>query len=527
MCSAVKRTVSLLAVLALLISFAPRADAAFITFDETAAGALAGLGIIEGDDWLEGAPLTRAEAAVMLARAGGAQALPGSMCAFPDVSGELRGWIAAAAALGIAAGQPDGTFAGGRAVSDRDFCTMLLRMLGYSDAAGDFTWSGAPEFAACLGIGEGSLPQFTRADAAQLLYIALLTRTAGGGPKLIEKLCAAGAIERGALLKTPFAGYADCLKPVYDAPEIFERCSAAVICVTTWKTQKDFAADKPAGTGSGFFIDSDGTALMCYHQLEDCTVIRARTADGREYSVDSVLWYDALRDLAVIKLEKTSVDGRTVRAFPFIPLCSSDALCVGQRVYTISNPLRLYYSMSDGIVAAVDRPDLSEDYPVVQFTAAISSGSSGGPLITAHGEAAGVIMAYYPSGSDLYLAVPAEFASGAELFPGPMTPAEIAAAEGAKKAASTVTAAEKHVTLAVGESRDVVCTFDCPSSVSLTCQVDDPQIASCQWKEFSGKFTVPLTITGETAGETDVRVTYTEGHGNPDAEAVIHVTVTE
>ncbi len=526
MCSAFKRTISLLAVLALLIAVVPCAGAVF-TFDETAAGTLADLGFIDGDGWLGGAPLTRGEAAVMLAKASGAQALPESFCVFSDVYGDSRGWIAAAAALGICAGQPDGTFAPDRAVSDRDFCTMLLRMLGYSDAAGDFTWYGAPEFAALLGIGDGLIESFTRADAAQLLYAALITRTAGGGPKLIEKLCAAGAVDRDALLKTPLAGYADCLKPIYDASEIFERCSAAVICVTSWKTPEDFEADKPASTSSAFFIDSEGTALMCYHQLEDCSVLRAETADGREYSVESVLWYDALRDLAVVKLEKTSVDGLAVRSFPYIPVCDSDALSVGQRIYTISNPLRLYYSMSEGIVAATDRPDLSEDYPVVQFTAAISSGSSGGPLITSHGEAAGVITAYYPAGNDLYLAVPINFATGAELFPVPMTPAEVAETEGAKKAASTITVSDEALTLAVGESRDVVCTFDCPSSVSLTYKIDDAWIVTCEWKEFSGKFTVPITVTGATAGETDVRITYTEGHGNPDAEAVIHVTVTE
>lgn len=525
--NALKRILPLLLALTLLLAAAPLAGAA-ITFDETAAGTLSDLGIVSGgaEAWLSGGAMTREEAAVLLVRASGAAPLPASECGFADVSEEAKGYIATAAALGLCAGQPDGTFAGARAVCCKDFCTMLLRMLGYDDRAGDFTWSSAPAFAASLGLGEGDTAQFTRADAAQLLYAALLTRTKAG-PKLIERLCASGAITREAILKTPLAAYADCLKPVYTAEEIFERCSAAVICITSYSTEEDLADGMPHSTSSGFFIDSEGTALICYHQLEDCRVLRAKTADGREYSVDSVLWYDTLRDLAVIKLEKTCLDGRTVRAFPYIPVGDSDALSPGLRVYAIGGPLSLWYSISEGIVSSQGRLDMADpDYPVLQFTADISSGSSGGPLITCHGEAAGVVMAYYPSGNGLYLAVPINYATGASFFASPMTPAEVYEIEQAKNAASTIWVSDPELTLRVGETKRVEVNFDCPSSVAIAYGLDGYGVVDCRWGEYDSKFSVPIFITAVGEGEATVTLYYANDTGS-DFEATIHVTVVE
>ena len=523
--SCFKKYFAMLLALAMLLAAAPFAGAA-ITFDETAAGTLADLGIVSGgaEEWLSGGALTREDAAVMLVKASGAAPLPASACAFGDVSPEAKGYVATAAALGICAGQPDGTFAGSRAVSCRDFCTMLLRMLGYDDRSGDFAWITAPAFLASLGVGEGDTAVFARADAAQLLYAALLTRTVGG-PKLIERLCASGAISREAILKTPLAAYADCLKPVYTAEEIFERCSAAVLCITSYEDGEHLASGQPYSTSSGFFIDTEGTALICAHQLENCRIMRAKTADGREYSVDAVLWYDTLRDLAVIKLEKTCLDGRTVRAFPCIPVGDSDALSPGMRVYAIGGPLSLWYSLSEGIISSTRRLDMEDpDYPVLQFTSDISSGSSGGPLITCHGEAAGVVMAYYPSGNGLYLAVPINYATGASLFETPMTPAEVYEIEQARKAASTITVSDPELTLEVGETRRVLVTFDCPSTVAIAYALDKPGVVDCNWGDYESKFSVPLFITGTGEGEAVVTVYYARDTGS-DFEATIHVTV--
>lgn len=526
--SVFKKAFLLFLVLALLAATAPFAGAAF-TFDDTAAATLSELGLISADpdEWLSGEALTREEAAVMLTLAVGASALDPSMCAFSDVSAQNRGLIASAVQLGIAAGQPDGSFAGARAVSDRDFCTMLLRILGYSDKQGDFAWSNAPEFAAALGIGSGAVSSFSRADAAQLLYAALLTRTKDGGLKLIEKLCLSGTVTREALLKTPLSGYADCAKPVYDASEIFERCSAAVICLTTYEDIESLNAGKVYSTSSGFFIDPDGTALICYHQIEKSRIVRVKTADGHEYSLDSVLWYDTERDLAVIRLSKTDIYGRTVRAFPYIPLGDSDALAVGAKVFTISNPISLCYSLSDGIVSSVDRIDLEDEYPLIQFTAPISSGSSGGPLINSHAEAAGVVVAYYPSGNSLYLAVPINSVESIQYFSSPMSPDEIYTVESARKNSSTLTVDTAYLSLEVGESADVMVSHDCPGSVSISFSVEDNSIISCAWGSFETKNTVPITVTAKAPGETVVNIFYTDGYGNSDALAQIHVTVSE
>ncbi|MBR6312441.1 MAG: hypothetical protein IKR51_05635, partial [Oscillospiraceae bacterium] len=167
------------------------------------------------------------------------------------------------------------------------------------------------------------------------------------------------------------------------------------------------------------------------------------------------------------------------------------------------------------------------DYPVLQFTADISSGSSGGPLITCHGEAAGVVMAYYPSGNGLYLAVPINYATGASFFSSPMTPAEIADLEAEKRAKATISVEQTELTLKVGETKSVLVTYDCTSTVSISCEPADLGVVMLRWGDFESKFSVPLYITGDGAGETDVRIFYTKGYGNEEAEATIHVTVVE
>lgn len=525
-----KKTIRKITALALVLTICLVLSAgafAYYTFDETAADTLAALGLFSGtgDGYSLEESLTREQAAALIVRLtgreGDAAGAAGS-CAFGDVSYWARGYVALASQLGIIKGREDGSFGGDAAVTDRDFCTMLLRVLGYGD--GDFSWGEAPEFAASLDIGSGSIKSFTRADAVQLIYSALVTRLRGQDVKLIEKLYGGGAISYKQLVSTEFAGYANYGRRTYTAAELYERCAAAVFYVEVYEDSAAFAADQADATGSGFFISGDGTALLCYHEIERMKYARITTLDGRRYVMDTVLWYDSLRDLARVKISGTDTNGSTVRAFPCIPVGDSEALSAGTPVYTITNPLSLTRSVSEGIVSAKGRVTDDPDYPNIQFTAAISPGSSGGPLINACGEVVGIVMGYFSSGNDLYLAVPTKYSVG-DTFVTPMTMEDVYGTEAAKNAMSTIVLSNYNVTVKVGESVKVMCTRDCPGTASLTYSIDNSIIVGAAWGSWETKFNVPITISGLGEGSTDVHITYTQGYGNPSFDAVIHVTV--
>ena len=111
-----------------------------------------------------------------------------------------------------------------------------------------------------------------------------------------------------------------------------------------------------------------------------------------------------------------------------VHLGDSNAMSAGDKVYAIGNPLDLAYSVSDGLVSQVRQ--LSSDLTILQISAPISVGSSGGPLFNQFGEVIGVTTAIVTEGQNINLAVPANY-----LVPMLKQPQTIALAEFAKATA--------------------------------------------------------------------------------------------
>ena len=161
----------------------------------------------------------------------------------------------------------------------------------------------------------------------------------------------------------------------------------------------DGAGGSPAAgmkrSGTGFVVDSDGTILTNAHVVTPGgeAVAKVRVilrGDGLcERRVEgTVLGTDAATDVAVIKID---AHGLRLRA---LPLGDSDAVQVGQRVFAIGNPLDYDFSMSTGIVSAVDRvvrgPKGVCIRGCIQTDAAVNEGDSGGPLIDSAGRVIGL-----------------------------------------------------------------------------------------------------------------------------------------
>lgn len=152
-------------------------------------------------------------------------------------------------------------------------------------------------------------------------------------------------------------------------------------------------------TASGFVIE-DGTVLVTnYHVVAGAYRIVANTSDG-ESSVEAtnILAYDQLADLAILRCSANlGVDA--------LVLGDSDEVQQGAGVYAIGYPLGLANTVSNGIVSSRYFDENETD--ILQITAAISSGSSGGALLNSEGEVIGVTSASYSAGQNLNIAVSA------------------------------------------------------------------------------------------------------------------------
>lgn len=161
------------------------------------------------------------------------------------------------------------------------------------------------------------------------------------------------------------------------------------------------------GSGSGFFVSSDGLIVTNKHVVADeraeYTVI---TKDGTEYGA-KVLARDPSNDIAIIKIEGQD--------FPAVTLGDSDKIRVGETIIAIGNPLGEFEnSVSRGIISGLKRNleagsgrgDSEHLSDIIQVDAAINPGNSGGPLFNLSGEVVGVNVAMAAGAQSIGFSLP-------------------------------------------------------------------------------------------------------------------------
>ena len=161
-----------------------------------------------------------------------------------------------------------------------------------------------------------------------------------------------------------------------DIPSIAREALKSVVVIET----KD-GLGKPLGQGSGFVISNDGKLVTNYHVIQGATSAEVRFPDGASYSVAGLTASNSERDLVVLKIRTTSHD------FRFLALGDSDQVEVGEQVIAIGSPLGLEATVSPGFISGVREVN---GLKLLQTTAPISPGNSGGALINLSGEVVGV-----------------------------------------------------------------------------------------------------------------------------------------
>ena len=477
---------------------------------------------------------SRSEAVVMLLRLLGleAEALQErDVCPFSD-GGWAADYLTCAWKNGLITGIRADYFGSAQNVSVRDYLTMLLRVLGYSDSGEnpDFTWEQSIAFSDGIGLTHGEYKAsdtFLREDMALVSYTALTLPVKGSGEPLIRRLYLDGAVSGAALKKTrlAFAAAAGEMQQL-DAAEIHELAASAVIFVEVYDTEENFRKDKSAAHGSGFFVTEDGVAVLCCHELDGHCRARATTLDGRCFEIVSVLDYDPLWDTAVVRVSRTDTEGRTVRFFPYLDLGDSDDMYGGEKIYTVSNPLGCIDCVSEGLVANRSQLVDDPDYRMIQITAPISQGSSGGPVLNACGRVEGIVYGTFVNGQNMNLAIPVNQINVSRFRNAGISVQKMLETENGKKASATLTASEETLYLQYEEEAEILISSDYPGTPTIKYEITEGSNAvSCEWGSFVTKQSVPLFITGIGNGEAEITVSYSDVEDN-DFSVTIRVTVT-
>lgn len=175
------------------------------------------------------------------------------------------------------------------------------------------------------------------------------------------------------------------------AADIFKKSNDAVFYLERYDSEGDLL-----GIGSGFFITRDGLAVTNYHVVKGASSAAITTSDGKRYDVKGICGYDDNTDLAILQIDGTG--------FTYLPLADSDALVFGTGVFAIGSPFGLVNTISEGIVSNTSR--LINGGPFFQFSAPISVGSGGGPVLNTLGQVVGVTCLTVRTGQMLNFAVP-------------------------------------------------------------------------------------------------------------------------
>jgi hypothetical protein len=186
------------------------------------------------------------------------------------------------------------------------------------------------------------------------------------------------------------------------AKDIAQRATPAIVRV-------EAGSEK---VGTGFIVDKSGVIATNLHVIAGESTIKIRLHDGSQYPVLQIAAVDRDRDLALLRI-------KPAKELPILKLGDSSAVSAGDQVVAIGNPLGVFdYSVTNGLISQV-RPwckkadiaaqNCSEELTVLQISAAISPGSSGGPLFNQFGEVVGITTAIITAGQNINLAIPGNY----------------------------------------------------------------------------------------------------------------------
>ena len=175
--------------------------------------------------------------------------------------------------------------------------------------------------------------------------------------------------------------------------EIAKRVSPSVVLLVM-----EDSNGQPLAMGSGFVI-KDGIVATNLHVVEGASRGYAKLADREDkFKISGTVATDSARDIVLLAVEGLKA--------PALTLGDSKRVAVGDAVYAVGNPRGLEGTFSAGIISSIRKVG---DDSLLQITAPISPGSSGGPVVNSKGEVVGVSVATFKGGQNLNFAIPSSY----------------------------------------------------------------------------------------------------------------------
>ncbi len=181
--------------------------------------------------------------------------------------------------------------------------------------------------------------------------------------------------------------------------DVYENNRRAVVTIIALD-----ASGNSKGLGTGFFTSSRGELVTNHHVVEGASSLVVKLLTGAMFPVSGWFVSDQESDFAVLKVEG--------KELPTVRLGSLNSVRVGQRVFALGSPLGMEQTFTDGMVSSlrdgseVNKPRLQK---VIQHTAPISPGNSGGPLFSEQGYVVGINTFQSTRGQNINFAIPIDY----------------------------------------------------------------------------------------------------------------------
>ena len=184
--------------------------------------------------------------------------------------------------------------------------------------------------------------------------------------------------------------------PALTVPEIAEIALDSTVYLQVKKPENQ------VGSASGFVI-GEGLIVTSYHVIEDMlTGSTARLVNSvLIHPIEFIVVADKAHDLVILKSSGISA--------PALVLGNSDTVRIGDAVYVTGNPKGYLGTFSVGYISAIQPGDVFVADKVLQMTASISHGSSGGPVLNTNGKVIGIVSGGDTTGNDLNFASPVNY----------------------------------------------------------------------------------------------------------------------
>ena len=170
--------------------------------------------------------------------------------------------------------------------------------------------------------------------------------------------------------------------PPPNSSDVLARVSEATAIILSGE-----GAGRLTSISTGVIVRSDGVLLTSYHALKNAREVQVRLKSGETFDRAVLMGVDERRDVAAVRISAGNLPSLTVGA--------GQNTKPGEVAYAVTNSNNLTWSATQGIFAAVrladEIPGAGQGYRVLQFTAPVAPGASGGPLVDARGNLVGII----------------------------------------------------------------------------------------------------------------------------------------